>query len=188
MEAATKILNFTRIAGKWVGVVEYVMDRINLYDAYDNCNYYEAVWGEELYNYLTSLQKLKMCFYDFLFYASYKQGIKSRNYHDIPILGGILAVSFCLLMNVITMWIIMGKLFDFHLKFNQVSKTIFAVVWVALLYFYYSYNGRYRTIIEKYDRKKEYIRFYNMPYVLVIFMHMGIAIMLFVLFAFIIPW
>jgi hypothetical protein len=36
-------------------------------------------------------------------------------------------------------------------------------------------------------RKKDYIRFYNMPYLLVIFMYIGIAISIFALFAYIIP-
>ena len=44
-----------------------------------------------------------MFFYDFLFYAAYKQGIKSRNYADIPILGGVFPVAFCLASNLVSL-------------------------------------------------------------------------------------
>ena len=129
-----------------------------------------------------------MKLYDFVFYASYKQGIKNRNYDDIPILGGILSVSFCLMMNFITLLVVIHRLFGIKFfEFDKIGIIIFAIIWVALLYFYYSYNGRYKRIIEKIERKKDYIRFYNMPYLLVIFMYIGIAISIFALFAYIIP-
>ena len=129
-----------------------------------------------------------MKFYDFLFYASYKQGIKSRNYDDIPILGGILSVSFCLMMNFITLLVVIHRLFGINFfEFDKIGIIIFAIIWVALLYYYYNYKERHRRIIEKIERKKDYIRFYNMPYLLVIFMYIGIAISIFALFAYIIP-
>lgn len=129
-----------------------------------------------------------MKFYDFLFYAGYKQGIKSRNYDDIPILGGILSVSFCLMMNFITLLVVIHRLFGINFfEFDKIGIIIFAIIWVALLYYYYNYKERHRRIIEKIERKKDYIRFYNMPYLLVIFMYIGIAISIFALFAYIIP-
>ncbi|MGI6862647.1 hypothetical protein ACMYZ8_03970 [Bacteroides sp. KG156] len=129
-----------------------------------------------------------MKLYDFLFYASYKQGIKSRNYDDIPILGGILSVSFCLMMNFITLLVVIHRLFGINFfEFDKIGIIIFAIIWVALLYYYYNYKERHRRIIEKIERKKDYIRFYNMPYLLVIFMYIGIAISIFALFAYIIP-
>lgn len=129
-----------------------------------------------------------MKFYDFLFYAGYKQGIKSRNYDDIPILGGILSVSFCLMMNFITLLVVIHRLFGIKFfEFDKIGIIIFAIIWVALLYYYYNYKERHRRIIEKIERKKDYIRFYNMPYLLVIFMYIGIAISIFALFAYIIP-
>lgn len=128
-----------------------------------------------------------MKFYDFLFYAGYKQGIKSRNYDDIPILGGILSVSFCLMMNFITLLVVIHRLFGIKFfEFDKIGIIIFAIIWVAL-YYYYNYKERHRRIIEKIERKKDYIRFYNMPYLLVIFMYIGIAISIFALFAYIIP-
>lgn len=90
MEVTTKILNVARVGGKWVGVVGNVVEVVNIYNAYENGNHYEAgarivintaqiaiasaipgvgwaialgigaaeaVWGDELYNYLNSLKK-----------------------------------------------------------------------------------------------------------------------------------
>ena len=82
-----------------------------------------------------------MFFYDFLFYAAYKQGIKSRNYADIPILGGVFPVAFCLASNLVSLCIIVIKLFhieNYHL--GTFSKIIFGFSFVGLLYFYYRYN------------------------------------------------
>lgn len=95
-----------------------------------------------------------MFFYDFLFYAAYKQGIKSRNYADIPILGGVFPVAFCLASNLVSLCIIVIKLFhieNYHL--GTFSKIIFSFSFVGLLYFYYRYNERYSRIIEKYNSK-----------------------------------
>lgn len=122
-----------------------------------------------------------MIFYDFLFYASYNQGIKSRNYDDIPILGGITPVSFCLGLNFVTLLIIINRVFNIHFGFSKVGKVVFAVIWAASLYFYYSYKGRYKRIIDKYDKKKDFSQFYNMPYVLIIFLYMILAIILLLL-------
>jgi len=55
------------------------------------------------------------------------------------------------------------------------SKIIFSFSFVGLLYFYYRYNERYSRIIEKYNKKREFSRFYNMPYALVLFMYIAIA-------------
>ena len=117
-----------------------------------------------------------MFFYDFLFYAAYKQGIKSRNYADIPILGGVFPVAFCLASNLVSLCIIVIKLFhidNYHL--GTFSKILFGFSFVGLLYFYYRYNERYSRIIEKYNKKREFSRFYNMPYALVLFMYIAIA-------------
>lgn len=82
-----------------------------------------------------------MKLYDFLFYASYKQGIKSQNYDDIPILGGILSVSFCLMMNFITLLVVIHRLFGINFfEFDKIGIIIFAIIWVALLYYYYNYK------------------------------------------------
>ena len=70
---------------------------------------------------------------------------------------------------------------------DKIFGIILGILWAASLYFYYAYKGRYKRIIEKIERKKDYIRFYNMPYLLVIFMYIGIAISIFALFAYIIP-
>ena len=118
-----------------------------------------------------------MRFYDFLFYASYKQGIKSRNYNDIPILGGMVPVSFCFCLNFATLYVI---LLDLSLlkavDLDKIFGIILGILWAASLYFYYAYKGRYKRIIEKIERKKDYIRYYNIPYILVIFIYMAIAI------------
>ena len=99
-----------------------------------------------------------MKFYDFLFYAGYKQGIKSRNYNDIPILGGMVPVSFCLCLNFATLYVI---LLDLSLlkavDLDKILGIILGILWAASLYFYYAYKGRYKRIIEKIERKKDYI-------------------------------
>lgn len=43
------------------------------------------------------------------FYAAYKQGIKSQDYADIPILGGVFPVAFCLASNLVSLCIIVIK-------------------------------------------------------------------------------
>ena len=80
-------------------------------------------------------------------------------------------------MNFATLYVI---LLDLSLlkavDLDKIFGIILGILWAASLYFYYAYKGRYKRIIEKIERKKDYIRYYNIPYILVIFIYMAIAI------------
>jgi hypothetical protein len=98
---------------------------------------------------------------------------KSKNFEEIPVLGGMMWPFFCITMNFLT---IIGFLegleintwIDFILKY----KVFFSFGSGGLLLFYYSYKGRYKKIIEHYEaKKKRSIQIH--PVIVIIFYYVG---------------
>ena len=97
-----------------------------------------------------------MKIYNYLFYKSFVLAKKSKNYDDIPVLGGMVWPFLCMTLNFLT---IIGFLeglnvntgADFILKY----KLFFSFGSGGLLMFYYSYKGRYKKIVKYYEDRKD---------------------------------
>jgi hypothetical protein len=98
-----------------------------------------------------------MRIYNYLYYKSFILAKKSKNFEDIPVLGGLMFLGICLVMNIGTIiGFIEGLgleigIDNFVVKYKYVSG--FTIV--ALLLFYYSYKGRYKKIVAHYESKKD---------------------------------
>jgi len=95
-----------------------------------------------------------MRIYNYLFYKTYLLAIRSKNFDDVPVLGGIVFVGFCLMFNIFSIAFIfeeMGIIDEMSIK--KEYEFVFALGLVLLLYFYYSYKGRYKRIINYYEQK-----------------------------------
>lgn len=97
--------------------------------------------------------------YDIIFYASYKIMKKSKNFDDFPVLGGVIYVSVCLLLNIGTVLLLLERIFNISLlNFSperySIGKIIFATLIVILPMVYYNWKGRYKKIIQYYNNKK----------------------------------
>lgn len=100
-----------------------------------------------------------MKIYNIIFYASYKLGVKSKNFNDIPVLGGVIFVSSNLLLNIGAIGLFIERLlkisiWNFSNERYSLGKIIFGILVVILPMVYYSWGGRYKKIVEKYDKKK----------------------------------
>lgn len=97
-----------------------------------------------------------MRIYNYLFYKSFVAAKKSKNFDDIPVLGGLMFLSLCVEFNIFTVFGFIEGLglnsgIDSILKY----KWIFAFGLLGLLLFYYSYKGRYKKIIKHYEDRKD---------------------------------
>ena len=114
-----------------------------------------------------------MRIYNYLFYKSFVLYKKSKNFDDIPVLGGMIFPFFCITMNIFT---IIGFLeglgvntgVDFILK----HKWFFSFGSGGLLLFYYLYKGRYKKIVAHYEsRKKKGLNIH--PIIVIIIYYVG---------------
>ena len=99
-----------------------------------------------------------MKIYDLLFYASYKLAQKSRNFDNTPVLGGMMMVSGCIIINILTIFCLLD---NFHIYTLQVSthrytvkSILVGILFVVFLFCYYKWKGRYKRILAKYENKK----------------------------------
>lgn len=109
-------------------------------------------------------EEINMWIYNFLFYKTFLLAQKSRNFDDTPVLGGILFVILCVMLNIFTILgflDVIGFLKSIGLKAGiRISKPYqfpFALALIVLLLFYYQYKGRYKKIIEHYEGKTGFI-------------------------------
>ena len=95
-----------------------------------------------------------MRIYNYLFYNSFLLAKRSKNFDDIPVLGGISYVIGCLTLNLFTIIGLLDALgINIGIEFKKEYKYIFSLSLVLLLLIYYSYKGRYKKIINKYEKK-----------------------------------
>lgn len=93
--------------------------------------------------------------YDYLFYKSYQLGKRSRNFEDIPVLAGVIWVGACFMFNIFTVLILLESLgYSRNFIFNKKYKFIFSLSLVLILIFNYSFRGRYKKILERYEEKE----------------------------------
>ncbi|WP_321424447.1 hypothetical protein [uncultured Bacteroides sp.] len=95
-----------------------------------------------------------MRIYNYLFYNSFLLAKRSKNFDDIPVLGGISYVIGCLTLNLFTIIGLFDALgINIGIEFKKEYKYIFSLSLVLLLLLYYSYKGRYKKIINKYEKE-----------------------------------
>jgi hypothetical protein len=97
-----------------------------------------------------------MRIYNYLYYKSFLLAKKSKNFEDIPVLGGMMFVLGCTMFNLFAIvGFIEGLGIHTGIDFKPEYKYPFSIVWVGLLLFYYSYKGRYKKIVAYYESKKD---------------------------------
>lgn len=93
-----------------------------------------------------------MKIYNYLFYKSYLLTKRSKNFDDMPVLGGILFVVACLMFNIFTITLLLESIgFIEDYPFKEKYKYPFVYSLILIVLFYYLYRGRYKKIIEKYE-------------------------------------
>jgi NADH:ubiquinone oxidoreductase subunit 6 (subunit J) len=94
--------------------------------------------------------------YDFLFYKSYKLAIRSKNFDDMPALGGVIFVVACLMFNIFTVFLVLEGFEIIKVSFEKKYKYPLVFSLVILILIYYLFKDNYKRIIKKYeDREKE---------------------------------
>ncbi len=120
-----------------------------------------------------------MRIYNYLFYKSYLLAKRSRNFDDIPVLGGISFVALCVMLNLFSVFLfIEGLGVSTGVEFDKKYKYLFSLLLVLLLLFYYSYNERYKKIVESFEQNKKQIQLHP---IVVIILYYGISVLLFFL-------
>jgi high-affinity Fe2+/Pb2+ permease len=119
-----------------------------------------------------------MFIYNYLFYKSYQIGQRSGNFEGMPVLAGVIWVSFCAMLNLFTLYFLLEGLLGVNQNlFKREYKYIFALIWVLLLIFYYSYKERYKRIIAHYQ-DKERSKGKSLHPIIVIFLYYGLSFVL----------
>lgn len=96
--------------------------------------------------------------YDYLFFKSYQLALKSKNFDDTPVLGGIWGVLPCAMLNFITLILLIDTIFRKSIESSgilSIGRYIFGVIFVLSLLFYYKTGGRWKKIIEKYESREK---------------------------------
>jgi len=96
-----------------------------------------------------------MRIYNYLFYKSYQMAVRSRNFDDMPVLGALGFVGLCLMFNLFTIALVLEGFEVIKLTLEKEYKFPFALALVLLLLLYYLFNGRYRIIIKKYEKREQ---------------------------------
>ena len=95
-----------------------------------------------------------MILYDYLFYCSYKMGMRSKNFNGLPVLAGMMMITPSVIMHVITIDLIisgLGATWFAEIMENKILRGLSYYFILLLVYSYYSYNGRYKKIILRYN-------------------------------------
>jgi len=120
-----------------------------------------------------------MRIYNYLFYKSYLLAKRSKNFDDIPVLGGISFVGLCFMLNVFAIiGLFEGLGINTGIEFKKEYKYIFCLSLVLLLLLYYIYAGRYKKIIENFEKNKRKVQLHP---IIVIILYYGISVFLFFL-------
>ena len=129
-------------------------------------------------------EEINMWIYNFLFYKTFLLTQKSRNFDDTPVLGGILFIILCVMLNIFTIIEFLdgiGFLKSIGLKtgitFTKPYRFLFAIALVGSLLFYYQYKGRYKKIIEHYEGKTGFIM--RLHPLIVMFIYLVLSFLIF---------
>lgn len=114
-----------------------------------------------------------MRIYNYLFYKTYLLSQRSRNFDDVPVLGGLLFILPCMMFNIFTVFMLLSAWdIDTRIEFKKEYKYIFTFSLLVFLLLYYLYKGRYKRIIEKYEQKKKGISIHP---IIVIIIYYGVS-------------
>lgn len=114
-----------------------------------------------------------MRIYNYLFYKTYLLSQRSKNFDNVPVLGGMLYVTPCLMFNIFTVFMLLDAWsINTGIEFKKEYKYIFTFSLIVILLLYYKYNGRYKRIIEKFEQKKNGILIHP---IIVIIIYYGIS-------------
>jgi hypothetical protein len=95
-----------------------------------------------------------MKIYNYLFYKSYLLARNSKNFEDMPALGGSIFVIACVMFNIFAILLFFEGLgLKISFSFKKEYEYIFSLFLVLMLLFYYQYKGRYKKIVEYYEEK-----------------------------------
>jgi len=93
-----------------------------------------------------------MKIYNYLFYKSYQLAIKSRNFDDMPVLGGIIFLVLCLMFNLFTIMLTLEGFGLIDINLDEKYKYLFSLALMLTVLFYYLQGNRYERIIEHYHK------------------------------------
>lgn len=93
--------------------------------------------------------------YNYLFYKSYQLGRASSNYDDMPVLGGIVFVCLCFMLNVFTLlFLIEGAGIQKITMPDERFRFIIALGLIGLFVAFYQYGNRYERVISYYEARE----------------------------------
>jgi len=90
-----------------------------------------------------------MRIYNYLFYKSYLLAQRSRNFDDIPVLGGLIFVAACVMFNIFAISFLLVGAGLIDVDFEEKYKYPFSFGLIGILLFYYLYKGKYKRIVAK---------------------------------------
>lgn len=99
--------------------------------------------------------------YNYLFFKGYQLARKSRNWRDTPILFAIMIIAWCLILNLATIFFLLEALGSqclyfgsFFSNLNEYKYLTGAIV-LLLLLLYYTYKGRGKRIVTKFEEREK---------------------------------
>jgi hypothetical protein len=109
-----------------------------------------------------------MRIYNYLFYKTFVLSKRSKNFEDMPALGGLLFVAACLMFNIFTVFGLLDAWgVSTGIEFKKEYKFIFSISLVVFLFLYYLYKDRYKRIIEKFEQKKKGISIHSIIVIII---------------------
>jgi hypothetical protein len=114
-----------------------------------------------------------MKIYNYLFYKSFILAKKSKNFDDVPVLGGMIWTALCFIFNLMSIFFLIEG-FGINTGIGSVleHKYIMGLATLGLLLFYYSYKGRYKKIVKCYEEKEKHSVSIH-PIIVIIFYYVG---------------
>lgn len=95
-----------------------------------------------------------MRIYNLLIYNGYLLAVKSRNFEGLPILGSLMYVAPCIMLNIFALLLFLQGLDIFSgINLPENFKFVFSGILLLILTLYYSINNRFKKIIERYKIK-----------------------------------
>lgn len=121
-----------------------------------------------------------MRIFNLLIYSSYVITKRSKNFEEIPVLGGIIFILPCVMFIIFGFFSLIDSwTTNYEFFFSEEYKYIVSFSILLLLLKYYLYNGRYKRIIEnfevKYKHDLKYAIFVVLAYYLICFLFLLFA-------------